>query len=423
MDMIAKKIKITDILHYFIIYLFLLIPSSNLYTHFFNSYIKILLTIILFTPIILKKKYRSPYILLFIFIIFLSTVFTKLLNNGAGLNSLVESFNCILIINIAYNFNREKFVVRFCKLSVILAVISLFCFSISHIDGFFDKLPLPKYLSFITGSGSYQKYFYSKGLFIYSFNEYHLDRNCGLFTEPGKYQIHLNTIVLILLFYKNLDIKKSIKIFWLIIITLTIITSLSTTGYIGLFANIVFYLLFFKVEKNKNIKGLVIFGSLSLLFLLLFDYVFRMENSFINIAILSKLFENGNLNLSVNTGYYRMGTIINCLKITFNNPFGVGYANLDKMIYSNTGFAGASIIKYMAIYGIFSWIIVMVIIFYPIFINKKISLSIKVLFTLLFLNTTLAQTHLFYPSLIMIPMIIAISERKNNIYEDFNTSS
>ena len=78
------------------------------------------------------------------------------------------------------------------------------------------------------------------------------------------------------------------------------------------------------------------------------------------------------------------------------------------------GLVAASIASFAAIYGVISWIMVMFMIFYPIF--KYENGKKKVLFVLLFVNTTLAQTDLLYPSLMMIPIYLSIVKYSEKEY-------
>ena len=398
------KIKIKPILHYLIIYLMLLIPSSNLYSILIGNGVLVVF-ILLLIPIIIFKKYRTPYVIIFSIIIFFTTVFTRLLNGGAGIYSLVELLNCLLIANLAYKFDSEMFFKRFCILSIVFSVISLVCFIFVHTSSAYESLPLKEYLSLIHGTKNYEKYWYTKGVFLNTFNEYHIYRNCGLYTEPGKYQIHLNTVLFILLFF-DIKMTERNKELSILIIVITILSTLSTTGYIGLLLNFIFYLLF-KDSKNIKFKKRIIKLSFFLILFVFADYLIRDNNSLISITVLEKMFSDNKVDVSVNTGYYRMGTIINSLKIAFNNPLGVGYDGYNRIVDVNQGFVAASIIKYMAIYGVPAWILLIYMIFSPIFKNKKMKNSIKLLFILLFLNTTLAQTHLLYPSLIIFPIIFS----------------
>ena len=70
------------------------------------------------------------------------------------------------------------------------------------------------------------------------------------------------------------------------------------------------------------------------------------------------------------------------------------------------GLVAAAFVSYAAVYGIVPWLVLMFALFYPAF--RWMSLPAAILFVGLFINTTLAQTHLLYTGLILVPTYLAI---------------
>lgn len=85
------------------------------------------------------------------------------------------------------------------------------------------------------------------------------------------------------------------------------------------------------------------------------------------------------------------------------HPFGVGYSNLGALMdVENTGMAGRLLCS-LVLHRFLPLIVVAWWIFYPVlkFCRKR---YVAVLYIVMYINTVLAQSDLFYPVLIMIPV-------------------
>lgn len=106
-----------------------------------------------------------------------------------------------------------------------------------------DAWPAQSYLTQTLGTMGWERYLHGKGFFLFSYLEMHPTRNCGFYTEPGVYQIVLNSTLYILLFWKEKLMisseKKYRKI--LLVIIAAIIACQSTTGYLALLLIILFF--------------------------------------------------------------------------------------------------------------------------------------------------------------------------------------
>ena len=82
----------------------------------------------------------------------------------------------------------------------------------------------------------------------------------------------------------------------------------------------------------------------------------------------------------------------------------MGYSKFGTLMnVQSTGMAGAAIMQFGAAWGILPLIAVIWWIFYPVlkFCKKR---YVAVVYIIMYCNTVLAQSDLFYPTLIMIPI-------------------
>lgn len=148
----------------------------------------------------------------------------------------------------------------------------------------------------------------------------------------------------------------------------------------------------------------VVVALFSILLFLMIDYVVRGSESFIQVSIISKLFSSKNKVSLDASGMARADLIFLALQSMVRHPFGVGYSNLGALMdVENTGMAGAAIMQFGAAWGFLPLIVVAWWIFYPVlkFCRKR---YVAVLYIVMYINTVLAQSDLFYPVLIMIPV-------------------
>lgn len=157
----------------------------------------------------------------------------------------------------------------------------------------------------------------------------------------------------------------------------------------------------------KGLLGIAIVVSITVLMI---DWSFNGTESVFYTQIVQKIFGGGQgIDLSKGTGAPRMIMIQASLESIVEHPLGVGSDALRSLAESMGGRpVAASFFQYGAIYGVIGWALVLLMVFYPVLAGCPLLSS--TLFILLFLNTTTSQTHLLYPSLLMIPMYIAIDQ-------------
>ena len=406
------RIKKTPVLQYFLIYLMYVTPGSCLFAKYLKGNLKYFALLGLYGFLFVKKKkFRSGYAVRFIALFLISILFTRFYTGGgAGISGLFQYVVCVLCTQMAIYCDKEHFLTRWVKFSTLFTAVSIvFWAAFFAVPSLARAYPGIYYLIQVRGSVGYEKYWHGRGLFLYSWVESHPTRNCGLFTEPGVYQIVLNMTLYVLLFWQDKLEFKSSKEYrrYVAIILLGLVSCQSTTGYLGMIMILTVFFFSSRAEKAfKGIKGfmvgLVALGSI----VLLGDYSVRGEESILYSQFIYKLFgSSGNLDMSEGTGQYRTGTLMVCLDIMMNHPLGVGYDRFTMMKEAYAGgLVASSLLLFPAVFGVLPWLILLGLLFLPLIVRERP--MVACLFIFLFVNTTLAQTDLLYPGFFMIPMYL-----------------
>lgn len=401
-----------DFLGYLFLYCMLLVNQSNFLKLFFLDKLEILACI--FGVLLFARSQKfSQWSFSFCGILLFFVLFTRLNNGGAGISIFLTFVVPILATACAIVYNGELFLSRFVKLVTFLAVISIVGYvigltvpalwegiSYGYLNGSEERF-------YLTGDNYESTFYYSHGLFLYSMAGNRYNQNIGIYTEPGVYQVVLNSAIFILLFlpdfFESWNRKEKIRSLTVCIVAL--ITTQSTTGYIAL----IIIALCFILSRNSDsvIRQRVIHGVCIIGLVLCGDYIIRGNESFIYSGIIEKLFisDNGDVVFSLNagTGRYRTTTILACITTMAKHPLGVGYDYLNTILTEYD--VGAIILLSGAALGVGELISVLLWVHYPVikYANTKI---VALVFMLMYINTTLAQTNQFYPALICIPMFL-----------------
>ena len=244
--------KKNGVIEYFLV--FWMIYASGIITFQYNNFIFLMLgTVIacfcsLCTPICIETKSKNS---LFVFVLlecitliqFAISVFDGHIYFGSVkmLLMLVFSILCCL------RFSFKRFFTIFTNIIVVIATISiaLYWFNINLVSsGIFPQMRTDAYTNYVN-------------LFVYCINTSIMHRNCGVFWEPGAFQVFLNLALLYILHDSDFH-RREIKIGILIIATLT---TISTTGYICTALILMAYF----INVNKKIKLKVFFLVLVIL--------------------------------------------------------------------------------------------------------------------------------------------------------------
>lgn len=385
--------SLKTVFQYLMIYVLIGSLGSNWYSYLLPFYGKLAIVVVAIITMVLRtKRFYDWFLPCFVVA---CTTFTRFYVGGVGITSMVDLLLPVTVLIASVSLDREKFLRRFILAGTFLLMISLLCFAIQLINENLFLTPVfLKYLQVVEGSAGYESYLYGHGAFLYSFVERHPVQNCGIFVEPGLFQMLCNSILLCLLvFGGRIALSKKIKAMIIVIAVLSLISSKSTTGYIG-FALVAFASL---PIAEKKWRKMVILSLVTLLVVATVDYLVRGDGSLLSKTVISKMFYDGKIDLSVNTGMYRLETIKTCVSIISEHPFGVGYDFFNEVVTSSG--AGAGLLVFAAVYGVPALVVVIVWLIAPCIKYKQYFLGIVLL--CVFANMTLAQPYIFYPCLIL----------------------
>ena len=353
------------------------------------------------------RETREKGIVTFLGLLLVNIVFVRYINGG-GLGITIWTRWMIQIMSIysAYLLNKEDFFTRFIKFMAFYAGISLLCFTLQMIGIW--KIITPS----ITYGGMQ-----FKGILPLHVAGLHGDkvgRNLGVFYEPGLYQIPLNTALYFILFFQDkmlMSIKKQNKYF--ILILLALITTKSTTGYIAFAAIYVCYML--TTTRSKKQKGFIILASLAVIILI--DSLLNGENSILYNVVIGKLFDENGFNLAASgSGFYRVRTIEYVMEVIRKYPLGAGYDIYNAFILSQKQYlnelVGVECLKAFAYYGTPQMILTYVYLAKTAWKRKR-NIIQWILVVFLYINTTMAQSEIFYPSLIILLLLNGDSEKSS----------
>lgn len=227
--MYIKKIKQTD---YFMMFsvVWLILSSSSLFfcmLHMEASMAVLGLIAILWLGLnrkVTHYNYRAAAILLLI-ILFNYAVNYEFLN--VDKNIAIILIRLLSLAVIMSNIDRDQFFLTYVRTLVVLAVISLICFSFTMLlPG--TRLPFQT-VTLYNGKPYIYTFYHTLGRWFIE------KRNCGVFWEPGAFQIFLNLALLILVTKPklfNASRFKAERFISIVILSITVFTTLSTTGYL-----------------------------------------------------------------------------------------------------------------------------------------------------------------------------------------------
>lgn len=181
-----------------------------------------------------------------------------IINSDLRLGVFYKCFILMLCLLIASKLKYEEYSKAFTDIIAFIAAISVFFMCVATIS--FSILSLAPTFTNIADQP-----FYNFFVFLVPTDVEHL-RNYGLFREPGVFQMYL---IMALIF--NTYNSKCFNIRYFIILSIALIFTYSTTGFIayGVYL-IVFYLLRKKIRiSNKNLRKLILLLIAGISFLLL----------------------------------------------------------------------------------------------------------------------------------------------------------
>lgn len=262
----------------------------------------------------------------------------------------------ILIANVAFNiYNKDEFLSYFEKLLIFFCVLSLIVWGLANVIGM-PMVNFMRSISVISPSSPADSYCFLTGLS--SHIEMGIRRNLGFTWEPGKFACWV-----LLGLYVNLirnkftifPIKRNKKFYILLV---SLFSTLSTTGYMGLMVIILFILI------NKNSVSSKIFIALGIAAFL----PFLLELSFMSEKIISLMdldsglgaieYYNTHDGMDVVCPQRFTGAYVSVMNLL--HDFWLGYNNSESSYFSAVYFQGSVVvepsegdIRVLSKYGIF----------------------------------------------------------------------
>lgn len=432
--MIIRK---SALIQYVLIYLMMVYNGGVLYT-VMQVERPIYIKAVSYTIIILgfvaaffnKKKYGNQYCLYISIILTIGVMVVRYTVGGAGLSVLVDYFSCIMLAFLAVCVDKDMFSTRMINVVYYFAGLSLLCYLFQIFSPNILKMFLTPFKSSFAyndwsaaayGGGVVRISYIAWGKLLFSMREGEVTRNLGIFTEPGNYQIVLNCAMFFLLFLPQFHLfnKKQMKRRF-IVITLAILTTQSTSGYLILLS---YYIAFFFVKQYKNLANIrkTILGLLFLAaFFLILDYNIRGNESLLYTAVIGKLFNEGNVDITASTGVWRLGTIGTSALIMIRNPLGAGFDTTFSTIQQQlAGSAGGALMAFGAALGIIPFLATIIWHIRPIIKSPSLTMAAKITFMILFFQSAMAQSKVFYPFIVCISIWLLVNRKNDHLkYEN-----
>lgn len=392
------KVKTKDLKAIILIMIVILFSGTLIYKLHNDGFLLLTLTYSAWSIFKRRGRYAPTYkkALKYCIVLLLSCLLTVFLTHGSlsvgsALNVVLHFLFTFCVIQ---DVGGEKaFIKKYCDTMFFLALISLFLFAV--------QLASPALLQRLFLYRNYSATdFYTIGFYTMSKNQ--ITRNCGIMTEPGLYQILLNTALFFYLFYDE-DIPARKRKNGIIIFVLTIITSQSAVGIVNLALLVFCYLISTdKKKRGKHSNAKILTAGFALVVMMIITFV---PNIPIISDVASKLFVDGQLNVSGGTGRYRMISMLTDIEVFKRNIFGAGYDNyyglfsLYKVERSVINSSSCGLTYCLAVFGIVTYVIIMSYYLWGV-LKSKAGIFVRLSILAVFLFTSWTQPLIYYPPFI-----------------------
>lgn len=276
---------------------------------------------------VIKRKLLNKSSLLLTIIIISVFLCSSIINDTLNLNNLVFIIIVLDVFFLANYFELHYFLYGICNAIIFLSITSIIGTYILHPLYMSGKIGIFYEFNNIENTPFVNMYF------CFPLAWTGIQRNYGIFNEPGSFQFFLIFALII----ETIYIKRNEKLGFLIrsLLLFTIISTFSTAAY---FSILLFYLFYFAVKyidlkKNSiNFKNFLFKISIILLFILLFILLLNSEKLYhlIYRTIFEKLM-SGN---SDGSFFVRFNSPLQILQISIYNPiFGLTFNKAYNLVY------------------------------------------------------------------------------------------
>jgi len=351
---------------------FLLLCSSGNPIFIYSPIVRtlyIIFAIFLLIMSFAKKTDVFPKFLSYISVFVIIAIFQQAFIPNLSLNSQLFAFIRIFIGVATIRLLGDRFVNEYVKVMTVVAAISLVGIAINTLYGM-----IPGYQ---TSKIGYSLVLYTQ---LYSDFKGLVLRNCGMFWEPGAFQGYLNLAFAFAVLLPDNKLKR----ISIIIMSIAILTTFSTTGYL-VFGLTVIYSLYYMKRSSTTVR-LICVAAVCILFI---QAYYSLE--FLNDKIVDNLVNTDSSQGRV-TDYIRYGAVL-------KDNFLLGINIADEDFYTGNG------LVYMILYygGIF-----VIYYFLKLYncLRQEVSLSVAVHLLLVVLLTLQGEVFMFYPLYLSLPLIV-----------------
>ena len=391
------KTNIRKYFHYLFLYCTISYGGMALPNYIGGNDLFSLMMFLVSSIIIIRSKLQIKtatqyFIFISIFALLLLSIFAT---STLSLGSIYTIISILIVIYASYIYNPLKYIQRILLILFVLSIISICLFSIQSFIGTYS---IGTMMPFSHPTIINDKFEDFRSLY-YTVSILHSERNCGPFGEPGQYQIVLCTALYFTLFKEQLYPQK-MKIWYIIFFLITLISTMSTSGYLALFILIFCYYLHAKTTKKIDKKTTKIFKYTVLLSVAFFLFT-KIGQDFFRTAIYQKIDteKTGLAIFSNRSGAARTLSIENFINAVSAEPtilWGIGFDEMQKKGIVIDGAVG--LINLLGAIGLIPFIFL----FYFCcnrnikYCNSKWESACCIL---LFINTGLGQPHIMNPLL------------------------
>lgn len=406
------------VFHYFLLYLLIIWQDAGIKLYLGNTRVETITLAVSGLCILQYARCRSKWLFSFAAALLCNVIIVRFLTAGVGMSYFMSSLSGISIATVAVTYNSEQFAYRFVRIVSFFAAVSLVMWLFTMLfTEMFQSLSLISYSPY-----SRRVYTTAEDYFLRPINYYggllyvarvgnDLTRNNGVFNEPGLYQMVLNTALFFVMFYPKhctKNQKEQTSLMYLLI--LTIVTCQSTTGYLSLLMIIVAYMVVHK-KIGSRIKIVRLIVGAIILFVI--DAITNGEGSLLSTVIRSKISISSSGIEFIGSGIHRVNTTLIVLGALVKSPLGIGFDHLGQLITlaGKTSSDGTALMVTLGSLGIQMLAILIIFVAVPM-VKRRTPFLLFVTALFMYINTTMGQSSIFYPALLVLCLVPELSQRK-----------
>lgn len=395
----SKTISTKAVMQYGLLVFFILVHNTWFYSLYDMKLRGITILISAAVFITVKRTREVKLFLAFMVMLFIAMLYDfwvmEDLNIKIPLYNILFMIEPVMITIASYKYDEENFCSRFIRLILFLAIVSLLFYVVGliHADFLIRNHLLHKVqMKTLTYTDYYCNLFYALRI-------RELDRNVGMFCEPGLYHIVLISAIYILIFYPERS-KIRHRYMALAVLIGTLITTKSATGMLSLFIVIGGILFSNRRNFNRRFRRICWSCAWAVSAIVAMDLVINGNGSFIYKTLFEKILNIGSSKPT--TGSVRMQTIKTMTRLILSNPLGYGFFYVtDYMKMYAEHAVGARIFITAGAVGVIPICYCLYYYFKKGYDNRKQMVQFAVLI-LLYFNIALAQSREFYPAILVL---------------------